>query len=43
MDSATLHTFTGYHEAASKLLRHLPVEEMLKVYALDSAARLLPG
>ena len=26
-----LHTFTGYYEAASKLLRHLPVEEMLKV------------
>ena len=25
-------TFTTYPEAASKLLRHLPVEEMLKVY-----------
>ena len=32
LDSATLHTFTSHHEAASKLLRHLPVKEMLKVY-----------
>ena len=32
LDSATLHTFTTHPEAASKLLRHLPVEEMLKVY-----------
>ena len=32
LDSATLHTFTSHHEAASKLLRHLPVKDMLKVY-----------
>ena len=32
LDSATLHTFTTHPETASKLLRHLPVEEMLKVY-----------
>ena len=41
LDSATLHTFTTHHEAASKLLRHLPVEEMLKVYTPSSQLRRL--